>query len=158
MTTDQDLIDFVYREAELLDQRRLDEWYELFADEGHYWIPLRADQPDPRDHVSLMYEDKLLLKARIGRLAGPHTHSQQPGSRCQHVLQRPSITATDAVKGEYSTRTRYLYVEVRGEEQLVFACTASHQLAVVDGQLKIIEKRVDILNADAPLPMIQLFM
>ena len=158
MTIDRDLIDFVYREAELLDQRRFDEWYELFADEGHYWIPLHADQPDPRDHVSLMYEDKLLLKARIERLAGPRTHSQQPESRCQHVLQRPLIVAMDSVNGEYAARTRYLYVEVRGEEQLVFACTASHRLTVVNGHLKILEKRVDILNGDAPLPMIQLFM
>ena len=158
MIADRDLVEFVYREAELLDERRFDEWYELFADAGHYWIPLRADQTDARDHVSLMYEDKLLLKARIERLAGARTHSQQPESRCQHVLQRPSITAIDAVKRKYATRTRYLYVEVRGEEQLVFACTASHRLVMAGDQLKIVEKRVDILNGDAPLPMIQLFM
>lgn len=158
MTTDRDLIDFVYREAELLDDRRFDEWYELFADEGHYWIPLRPDQPDPRDHVSLMYEDRLLLKARIERLAGARAHSQQPESRCQHVLQRPSITARDTVTHAYATRTRYLYVEVRGDEQLVFACTASHRLISVDGRVRIVEKRIDILNGDAPLPMIQLFM
>jgi 3-phenylpropionate/cinnamic acid dioxygenase small subunit len=158
VTIDRDLIDFVYREAELLDERRFDEWYELFADDGHYWIPLRPDQPDPRNHASLMYEDKLLLKARIERLAGARTHSQQPESRCQHVLQRPSIIEMDAVVRAYATRTRCLYVEVRGDEQLVFACTVSHRLTSVDGRIRIIEKRIDILNGDAPLPMIQLFM
>ena len=104
MITEQDLIDFVYREAELLDERRFEEWYELFVDDGHYWIPLRADQPDPLNHVSLMYEDKLLLKARIERLGGARTHSQQPESRCQHVLQRPSIVSMDATRAGNSPR------------------------------------------------------
>ena len=131
MITEQDLIDFVYREAELLDERRFEEWYELFADEGHYWIPLRADQPDPRDHVSLMYEDKLLLKARIERLAGARTHSQQPESRCQHVLQRPSVIAMDAVKREYATRTRYLYVEAQAVRT---ACVCLYCFAQADGR------------------------
>lgn len=158
MSSERDIVDFVYREAELLDERRFEEWLDLFADEGHYWIPLRADQPDPLNHVSLMYEDKLLLKARIERLAGPRTFSQQPESRSQHVLQRPSITAMDAVNREFATRTRYVYIEVRAEAQLVFACTASHRLALAGDRLKIVEKRIDILNADAPLPMVQLFL
>jgi len=158
VATDGDLIDFVYREAELLDERRFEDWYALFADEGRYWIPLRADQPDALDHVSLMHEDKLMLKARIARLAGARTHSQQPESRCLHVLQRPVIVSVDAGKHEYTTRTRFMYTETRGEDQATLGCTATHRLALVVGRLQILEKRVDILNADAPLPMIQLFM
>ena len=55
-------------------------------------------------------------------------------------------------------RTRYLYVEARGALQQTFACTATHTLVRAGTGLKILEKRIDILNADAPLPMIQLFM
>ncbi len=156
--TRDDLIDFVYREAELIDERRFDAWLALFADDGRYWIPANPGQTDARLQVSLMLEDKLLLKARIERLAGDRTFSQQPASRCQHVLQRPSVAAMDHDRGQYRLRTRYLYVETRGADQQVFACNASHTLVLAGEGLRILEKRIDILNADAPLTMIQLFM
>ncbi len=156
--TRDDLIDFVYQEAELLDERRFGEWLSLFADYGRYWIPAQAGQTDARLQVSLLLEDKLLLRARIERLAGDRTFSQQPPSRSLHVLQRPSVTATDHDRREYRLRTRYMYIETRGAEQHMFACTASHMLIATADGLRIGEKRVDILNADAPLPMIQLLL
>ena len=88
---DEALADFVYHEARLIDEKRFDEWYELFAEDARYWIPLTRGQPDGRVHTSLLYEDKLLLKVRITRLAQPNAFSQFPPSYCQHVLQQPSI-------------------------------------------------------------------
>jgi 3-phenylpropionate/cinnamic acid dioxygenase small subunit len=155
--TRDDLIDLVYREAELIDERRFDDWLALFADDGRYWIPLSPDQPDARLLVSILWEDKLLLKARIERLAGDRTFSQQPPSRCQHVLQRPAVLDGDDAAGGYRLRTRQLYFESRGGRQVTLACTISHRIVCASGALRILEKRVDILNADAPLPMIQLF-
>src|SRR5436190_8845286 len=92
MTTapsDRQLIDFVLREARLLDQQRLEDWLDLFAEDGHYWMPVEWGQTDPRLTTSLMYEDKLLLKIRIDRLKGKSTYSQSPKSRCHHGLQAP---------------------------------------------------------------------
>ena len=56
------LIDFVLHEARLLDELRVDDWLQLFADDGFYWMPLERGQTDARLHSSLMYEDKMLLK------------------------------------------------------------------------------------------------
>ena len=67
MTTppsDQQLVDFVLREARLLDQQRWEDWLDLFAEDGHYWMPVEWGQTDPRLTTSLMYEDKLLLRVR----------------------------------------------------------------------------------------------
>ena len=58
-------IDFVYHEARLIDEKRFDEWYELFTDDALYWMPLTRDQPVGEAHTSLFYEDKLLLKAEL---------------------------------------------------------------------------------------------
>jgi 3-phenylpropionate/cinnamic acid dioxygenase small subunit len=42
--------DFLYLEAELLDERRLREWLELLADDVHYWMPVRHNPLDrPRN-------------------------------------------------------------------------------------------------------------
>jgi Small subunit of phenylpropionate dioxygenase len=76
--TDQQLIDFVIRETRLIDQHRFEEWLDLFAEDGFYWMPLEWGQTDPRLTTSLMYEDKLLLKIRVERLKGNRTFSQKP--------------------------------------------------------------------------------
>jgi 3-phenylpropionate/cinnamic acid dioxygenase small subunit len=156
--TDQQLIDFVIREARLIDQHRFEEWLDLFAEDGFYWMPLEWGQTDPRLTTSLMYEDKLLLKIRVERLKGNRTFSQKPKSRCHHVLQTPQVDSRNEAANEYVTWTPMHYVETRLDEQTLYAAWATHTLAMVDGALKIKLKRVDIVNCDAAFGNIQLFM
>jgi 3-phenylpropionate/cinnamic acid dioxygenase small subunit len=152
--TEQELASFVVREARLLDEKRFDEWYELFADDGHYWVPAVHGQNDPNLENSLAYEDRFLLKLRIERLKSPQAFSQQPASRCLHVLQMPEVEDLR----EMRTRTNFIYTETRGDESQRYAATAWHTLVIQDQALKIKLKRVDILNCDAMLPSIQLFL
>ena len=37
-----DIVRFVKQEARLLDDRRFEEWYELFTEDAHYWEIGRA--------------------------------------------------------------------------------------------------------------------
>ena len=60
--------------------------------------------------------------------------------------------------GTYRCRTAFHYVETRLDEQSLFAGWATHDLVQQGGQLRIQLKRVDLLNCDAALPNIQLFM
>ena len=121
-------------------------------------MPLAHGQTDPRLHSSLMYEDKLLLKVRIERLHGARTFSQQPGSRCHHLLQQPSIESRDEAAGVYVTRTAFHYVETRLDEQQLYAGWATHTLKATLEGLRIQLKRVDLVNCDAAFGNIQLFM
>jgi 3-phenylpropionate/cinnamic acid dioxygenase small subunit len=156
--SEKELAKFVRHEARLIDEKRLDEWLELFAEDGHYWVPAAPGQPDPLHHNSLAYEDKLLLRLRVERLKSPRAYSQRPASRCLHVLQEPDIERADHARGEFATRTPFLYTETRGDDSQRYAATAWHTLVWSDGTLRIRLKRVDILNCDAALPSIQLFL
>jgi len=155
---DKQLIDFVYAEARLLDEQRFDDWLNLFTEDGHYWMPLAPGQQDPRLHTSLLYEDKLLLRVRVERLAGARTFSQQPRSRSHHLLQQPGVEQCDRDAGSYTLRTAFHYVETRLDTQTLFAGWATHQLVTVDGALRIRLKRVDLVNCDAAFGNINLFM
>ena len=155
--SEQDLIRFVVREARLLDEKRFDEWYELFTEDAYYWVPAAPGQTDPLSHNSLAYEDKLLLRLRIERLKSPAAYSQKPPSRCHHLLQASEVERADDAKGEYVLRTPFIYTETKGEESQRYAATAWHTLVWAEGRLRIRMKRVDILNSDAALPAIQLF-
>jgi 3-phenylpropionate/cinnamic acid dioxygenase small subunit len=159
MGLQRELEDFVAAEAALLDAGRYDEWLDLFAEDGRYWVPLLgARQADPHGHNSLAYEDRLLLALRIERLKSPRAHSQHPPSSCQHVLQRSFVEPGPDDPDSAETRTPFLYVEARGDEQLTLAGSVRHRLARIDGAWKIRLKRVDLLNPERPLPMVQLFV
>jgi 3-phenylpropionate/cinnamic acid dioxygenase small subunit len=151
------LLQFPYREARLIDERRFDEWYRLFADDAHYWIPLTRGQPDGENHTSLMYEDRLLLQLRIERFGNPRSYSLSPEVRCLHVVQQPELESADPAVARYVVRSNQLYVETQGDRQLVLASVVTHTLSRIDGELRIRLKRIDLLNCDAPLPSIQLF-
>ncbi|MBL0089420.1 MAG: aromatic-ring-hydroxylating dioxygenase subunit beta [Ideonella sp.] len=154
----QALIDFVHAEARMLDEQRFEDWLALFTDDGHYWMPLAPGQTDPRLHTSLLYEDKLLLRVRVERLAGARTFSQQPRSRCHHLLQQPTVESADDAAGRYAVRSAFHYVETRLDTQTLFAGWATHDLVVIDGALRIQQKRVDLVNCDAAFGNINLFM
>lgn len=155
---EQQLIDFVLDEAALLDELRFDDWLALFTEDGHYWMPLAHGQSDARLQASLLYEDRLLLQVRIERLRGLRTFSQQPGSRCHHLLQTPRVTERDDAAGLYTCRTAFHYTETRQDEQTLYAGWATHRLRWQDGALRMQLKRVDLVNCDAAFGNIQLFM
>lgn len=154
--TKDDIIDFLYDEARMLDEGRFDDWLALWLKDGHYWMPLDYKQTDPLNVTSLMYEDIFMLKVRVERLNGARTFSQKPKSRCHHVLQRPWVDEIDLEVGRIRTTTQMHYVETRLDEQMLLALTAQHDLALIDGRLRIANKRVDILNCDAAFGNIQL--
>jgi 3-phenylpropionate/cinnamic acid dioxygenase small subunit len=156
--TEQEITDFIYREAYLLDSMQWDAWLDLFHPEGRYWMPLEWQQQDPVLQPSLMYEDLLLLKVRIERPSGERTFSQKPKSRCHHLLQAPQILASDVGAGLYKVRTSYIYTETRGDTLERFSGWASHELLRSGDTIKIKLKRIDLINFDAPFSNIQLFM
>lgn len=150
----EQVTDFIYAEVRMLDEQRYDDWLALWLEDGHYWMPLDYQQTDPRLVTSLMYEDIFMLRLRVQRLNGARTFSQKPKSRCSHVIQRPFIDEINAA--DVKTVTSMHYVETRMDEQFLLACTATHELRLVDGALRIANKRVDLLNSDAAFGSIQL--
>lgn len=154
--TKDEVIDFIYAEARMLDEGHYHEWLDLWLPTGFYWMPLDYKQTDPHHVTSLLYEDMFMLKLRVERLSGARTFSQKPKSRCHHVIQRPFVDILDNAAGKYVTNTAMHYVETRLDEQFLLALTATHELERVEGRLRIAHKRVDILNSDAAFRSIQL--
>lgn len=158
LPADRELVEFVYHEARLIDEKRLEEWYELFAEDGRYWMPLTREQTDGHTQTSLFHEDRLLLKVRIERLHSPNAFSQAEPSWCQHVLQAPRVESRDEAAGTCIVRTPFMYLEVQRDDQQVYAGVAWHHLAVREGKLHIQMKKIDLLNRESALPSIQLFL
>ena len=154
---EQALIALVYHEARLIDEKRFDEWYDLYADECRYWMPLMRGQPQGAGHTSLFDEDKLLLKIRIERLRNPKSYSQAHPSWCQHILQAPSIESREPQAGTVVLRTPFMYLEYQQDQQEVYAGVAWHHLKRDGEKILISLKKIELLNCEAALPSLQLF-
>lgn len=143
------LRDFLEHEARLLDERRFREWMELFAEDGTYWVPAAPDQQSPLDQASLFYDDRALMRTRIERLEHPRIHVQTPPSRTVHLIGSVQVEKDDAGTGEYVVRSNVIMVESRDDQQRIFAGRQQHRLRHAGESLRIVQKRVDLINCDS---------
>ena len=137
---------FLFHEARLLDERRLSEWLELYAEDAEYWVPYAWQQQSPKDHVSLFYETVSLLRMRVDRLEKAHSPLDSPPARVNHFLS--NVTAERTGTAEVTARAYLLFVEYRRDEQRWFAGRSSWRLRPQHDSFRIAAKRVDLLNAD----------
>ena len=152
------LVDFVVREARLLDERRWQEWLDLFDPQGWYWLPADADHTDPLRQASHLYDDALLRRVRIERLLNPQAHSQRPPGRSHHLLQTPEVLELDGPSNRFELRTPFLYTELRAGHTVSLPGVARHTLCVSEGHLRILLKRVELLQAAEALPAIEFYI
>lgn len=134
---------FVLHEARLLDERRFAEWLALFAQDGVYWVPTLPGQASPQEALSLMYEPKPLLAMRVARLERPDLHVQTPVSRTVH-----HVSAVET--GDLEVRSALVVAEWRTGESRWFAGRVLHRLRREPQGLRIVLKRVDLIDSEAP--------
>ncbi len=140
---------FLVHEARLLDDARFDEWLALFTADAWYWVPIEAEQKNPHETVSLIYDDRRLLETRVRRLASPRIYSQEPRSRTSRMVANVTIEETEAAA--CTVRSKFLTLEYRREGQRTFGGTAFHRLVQSEGGVRIAWKRVNLVNCDAPI-------
>ena len=96
-----DVEDFLYDEADLLDERRFREWLDLLADDISYFMPMRrnvkfgqhAERENTRSGVGISWfdEDKWTLTKRVDQiLTGVH-YAEEPLSRISHMVSNVQI-------------------------------------------------------------------
>jgi 3-phenylpropionate/cinnamic acid dioxygenase small subunit len=90
---------FYFYEAKLLDERRFDEWLDLFADDLRYYMPMRtnsstsgpAHERPKQESLSYFDDDKTFLKVRIDRLKSGKAWAEDPPSRTRHLISNVII-------------------------------------------------------------------
>jgi p-cumate 2,3-dioxygenase beta subunit len=138
--------EFLYQEAALLDQWRLDEWLTLFTADGRYLVPT-TDLPDgdPKTDLVFIDDDMVRLRARVERLKSRHGHREYPSSRTRRFITNIIIKVTD--DGMVVTSSFLIY-RFRLGESSPYVGWYEHQLKRVDGQLKIHHRKA-VLDMEA---------
>jgi 3-phenylpropionate/cinnamic acid dioxygenase small subunit len=94
---------FLYTEAMLLDERRIDEWFELLADDLEYWMPVRTTRARgeealefaPFGGAAFFDDDKSSMAERVRKLHTGYAWSEDPPSRTRHCVSNVRILAVD---------------------------------------------------------------
>jgi p-cumate 2,3-dioxygenase beta subunit len=94
--TRQQVEEFLYEEAALLDAWRLDDWLKLLTDDAVYNVPSN-DSPDSdsRDTLFIIADDIRRIRARVTRLKDKSAHAEYPPSRTRRSISNVRIVGRD---------------------------------------------------------------
>ena len=140
---------FLFHEVGLLDDRRFEDWTDLFTEDGYYWAPAEINQPDPASGVSLFFDDVPMMRIRFARLRHPRVHSQIPPSRTSHSIS--NVTAKRSGTGDrVEVEARFQVLDYRpGHYQRAFGGKYEYVLSRGDaGRFRIASKKAIIINCD----------
>jgi 3-phenylpropionate/cinnamic acid dioxygenase small subunit len=146
----QEVEDFLYREAELLDERRFEDWLALFTDDVRYWMPMRRNVPADEGEreftregldVSWFDEGKDTLTRRVKQIRTGIHWAEQPPSRTCHMVSNVQVLGT--TDGEVRVKSRFLLYRNRMETETdVLVGKREDVLRRVDGGLRIARRKI----------------
>ena len=139
--------DFLFREAELLDDWRLDDWVALFTEDGRYVVPT-TDLPegDPQRDLVFIDDDITRLRARAVRLNSRHAHREYPWSRTRRFVSNVRVAETG--DGELSVIANVMVYRFRSGEGAPYVGSVHYTLRRDNGELKIAYRRA-VLDLEA---------
>jgi 3-phenylpropionate/cinnamic acid dioxygenase small subunit len=125
----QEVAEFLYAEAELLDERRYDDWLALLSDDIRYWMPMRrnvkvgehAREFTRADHdINWFDEGRETLDRRVRQIMTGIHWAEEPVSRITHIVSNVQLReATPSVgdAAEVAVKSRFLVYRNRVETE-----------------------------------------
>jgi 3-phenylpropionate/cinnamic acid dioxygenase small subunit len=125
----QEIEDFLYHEAELLDERLYEEWLALIAEDIRYWVPMRRNvkvgeherEFTRADHdINWFDEGKETLERRVRQILTGIHWAEEPVSRISHMIsnvQLLEIRPSPAAPAEVLVKCRFLIYRNRVETE-----------------------------------------
>ena len=128
----EEIEQFLYREAELLDERRYEEWLALFTEDAQYFMPMRRNVPHDEPEreftragidVNWFDEGKDTLTRRVKQILTGIHWAEEPPSRICHMISNVQVLAATpggASPSEVTVKSRFLVYRNRVETETDF--------------------------------------
>jgi len=137
--------EFLFYEAKLIDEYRYEEWLALWTEDGLYWVPCNRDDADPARQAMIIYDNHARLEERIYRLTSGAAWAQQPRSRTRRLISNVEVRESE---GGYAVESNCIIAELRRSRQDIFAARMIHKLRPAGDSFRIALKKVLLLNND----------
>lgn len=143
------ILDFLYREAQLADEHRYEDWEALWTDDATYWVPVGGNDTDPARSVSVIYDNRERLRTRIGMLLTGERHSQVPPSDLARVIS--NVLIDDYEPGaDIEVNASFVLIEYR-REHIIWAGRVKYVLRQTAEGLKMASKKVVLVDSHEAL-------
>jgi len=124
MVRQHEVEQFLYAEAALLDAHDYSAWLDLFADDAHYFMPIRRTRMGRdlereftrRDEMAWFNDSKLLLAGRIAKLQSGRSWAEDPPSRTRHLVTNVRVVGDDGAELEVHSNFHLYRTRLRSEE------------------------------------------
>ena len=137
----QEVEDFLYKEGDLLDHWKLDEWLTLYTADAQYLIPtndLRAG--DPENDLVYINHDFERLQALVVRLNNSRAHREYPWSTTTHLVTNVRLLGVE--EECLMVTAPFMVWRFRNKDAEYFVGHYRYGLKLVGGQLKIRSKHI----------------
>lgn len=151
---------FVFRETHLADENRYEDWEQLWADDGTYWVPLLPGD-DPYTDTSIIFDNRRRIGVRVRQLTEGRRPTQTPKSRIRRVVSNILLVGSDEDLGlpeglgpsrwDVGAFANFVGVEAKDERRNLIAGRTLYGLRHADGGLELVLKRVELVDSDMPL-------
>lgn len=146
----RDIEAFLFAEAELLDERRYEDWLDLMTDDVRYWMPMRRnvqfgeqarEETREQQDMSWFDEGKETLSQRVRQiLTGVHW-AEEPLSRVSHMVS--NVQLMNATSDEVEVKCRFLIYRNRLQDETdFFVGKREDTLRRVDGAWRIARRKI----------------
>lgn len=146
-------VEFVWREAELLDRRDYRAWLDLWEPAGHYVVPIDPDATDFAATLNYVFDDRDMREKRVQRMLSGYSASASDAARTVRTVSRFTLESStiDAVE----LKSAQVVVAYKRGAATLFAADVTHRLRVdADGEMRIAEKVVRLIDSTEALSAI----
>ena len=153
----EEISEFLYAEAEMLDDRNFEEWLDLLTDDIRYWMPMRRNVKSNEmereftregQDINWFDEGKETLDRRVRQIRTGVHWAEEPLSRIRHFItnvQLLNATPSASDPAEVSVRCRFLVYRNRVETETDFLIGKREDtLRKVNGAWKIAERKITL--------------
>jgi 3-phenylpropionate/cinnamic acid dioxygenase small subunit len=146
----RDVEEFLYTEADLLDERRFQEWLDLLTDDLRYWMPMRRnvkfgqqEHENTREQMDMNWfdEGKETLSQRVRQILTGIHWAEEPLSRVCHMVS--NVQLLHVTQEAVTVKCRFLVYRNRLQDETdLFVGKREDVLRRVDGTWRIARRKI----------------
>ena len=145
-------IEFIWREAELLDRRDYRAWLELWDASGFYVVPIDPDTTDYAATLNYAYDDHDMREKRVQRMTSGYSASASDAARTVRTVSRFTLSSDSADIVE--VKSAQVIVAYKRGISTIFAADLTHRISMANGEPRLVEKVIRLIDSTEALSAI----
>ncbi|GAY18606.1 aromatic-ring-hydroxylating dioxygenase subunit beta [Mycobacterium sp. shizuoka-1] len=146
---------FLFLEARLADENDYDAWESLWTEDALYWVPVAGAEATPGQRMAIICDNRSRIGTRLKQIRTGKRFAQAPPSNMRRLLSNIEFLggrANPAGSVDLEVGANFLLFESRARGTHLWGGRTTYRLRRTDGGLRLVYKKVVLVDNDRPLP------